>query len=317
MYPNELFLGIDFYLIFLCLALISAIIVYRIMADVRKIESKLYNFCLFTAIGAMVVGYFSAVLFQGLYNIATYGRFYIMGATFYGGLIGGSGFFLAIYFFVGNIVFKEDKIHLKRFFDIADIAACSITIAHSLGRVGCLLVGCCHGRVTKEWYGINMWVDLNGDGVLEYAKLVPTQLFEAVFLALLFFYIVLRVKDKQTYCLQIYMCVYGVWRFIIEYMRNDYRGTTVIESVTPSQLIAILMVLGGAALMYLQYRLSDGEKAEEPALVEGVAEANEEADSDESVENADSDEEAEDDYEYASTYAKKDGDTSGNAEDNK
>jgi phosphatidylglycerol:prolipoprotein diacylglycerol transferase len=287
------------------------------MADVRKIESKLYNFCLFTAIGAMVVGYFSAVLFQGLYNIATYGRFYIMGATFYGGLIGGAGFFLAIYFFVGNIVFKEDKIHLKRFFDIADIAACSITIAHSLGRVGCLLVGCCHGRVTKEWYGINMWVDLNGDGVLEYAKLVPTQLFEAVFLALLFFYIVLRVKDKQTYCLQIYMCVYGVWRFIIEYMRNDYRGTTVIESVTPSQLIAILMVLGGAALMYLQYRLSDGEKAEEPALVEGVAEANEEAESDESVENADSDEEAEDDYEYASTYAKKDGDTSGNAEDNK
>jgi prolipoprotein diacylglyceryltransferase len=162
-----------------------------------------------------------------------------------------------------------------------------------------------------------MWVHLNGDGVLEYAKLVPTQLFEAVFLALLFFYIVLRVKDKQTYCLQIYMCVYGVWRFIIEYMRNDYRGTTVIESVTPSQLIAILMVLGGAALMYLQYRLSDGEKEEEPALVEGVAEANEEAESDESVENADSDEEAEDDYEYASTYAKKDGDGSGNAEDNK
>ena len=317
MYPNELFLGIDFYLIFLCLALISAIIVYRIMADVRKIESKLYNFCLFTAIGAMVVGYFSAVLFQGLYNIATYGRFYIMGATFYGGLIGGAGFFLAIYFFVGNIVFKEDKIHLKRFFDIADIAACSITIAHSLGRVGCLLVGCCHGRVTNEWYGINMWVDINGDGALEYAKLVPTQLFEAVFLALLFFYIVLRVKDKQTYCLQIYMCVYGVWRFIIEYMRNDYRGTTVIESVTPSQFIAILMVLGGAALMYLQYRLIDGEKAEEPVLADAAAEANEEAESEEDEDNSDSDEEAEDDYEYASTYAKKDGDDSGNAEDNK
>ena len=317
MYPNELFFGIDFYLIFLCLALISAIIVYRIMADVRKIESKLYNFCLFTAIGAMVVGYFSAVLFQGLYNIATYGRFYIMGATFYGGLIGGAGFFLAIYFFVGNIVFKEDKIHLKRFFDIADIAACSITIAHSLGRVGCLLVGCCHGRVTNEWYGINMWVDINGDGALEYAKLVPTQLFEAVFLALLFFYIVLRVKDKQTYCLQIYMCVYGVWRFIIEYMRNDYRGTTVIESVTPSQFIAILMVLGGAALMYLQYRLIDGEKAEEPVLADAAAEANEEAESEEDEDNSDSDEEAEDDYEYASTYAKKDGDDSGNAEDNK
>ena len=319
MYPNELFFGIDLYLVFLCLAVVAAIIVYRVMADKRKIEAKLYNFCLFTAVGAMVAGYFSAVLFQGLYNIATYGRFYIMGATFYGGLIGGAGFFLAVYFFVGNVIFKEDKLHIKRFFDIADIAACSITIAHSLGRIGCLMAGCCHGRVTTAWYGINMWVDLNHDGVLEYAKLVPTQLFEAIFLAILFFYVVLRVKDNQTYCLQIYMCVYGVWRFIIEYMRNDYRGTTIIESVTPSQFIAILMVLGGAALIYLQYRLVGSPKEEKATVT--VAVENEQDNS--SLDTAETEEpvsdavEEDDDYEYASTYAKKDGEASSDTKEDK
>ncbi len=298
MYPYELFFGIDLYLVFLCLAVVAAIIVYRVMSDKRKIETKLYNFCLFTAVGAIVSGYFSAILFQGLYNIATYGKFYIKGATFYGGLIGGAGFFLLVYFLVGRVVFKEDKLHLKRFFDIADIAACSITVAHALGRIGCLMAGCCHGKSTKAWFGINMWADIIGnDGKLEYVKLVPTQLFEAIFLFILFTYLILRVKDKQTYCLQIYMCVYGVWRFVIEYMRSDYRGTTIIESVTPSQLVAILMILGGAALIYLQYKLVNSAKKAPVAL---AAEAVSAAEKTESVE-----EDEDDDYEYASEYAKK------------
>ena len=298
MYPYELFFGIDLYLVFLCLGVIAAIVVYRIMADKRKIEAKLYNFCLFTAVGAVVVGYLSAVLFQGFYNIATYGKFYIKGATFYGGLIGGAGFFLLVYFLVGKYIFKESKTHLKRFFDIADIAACSITIAHSLGRIGCLMAGCCHGKPTNAWYGIKML--LNGEMI----KVVPTQLFEALFLAILFLYLVLRVKDKQTYCLQIYMCVYGVWRFIIEYMRNDYRGTTIIESVTPSQLTAIVMVLGSIALIYMQYRLMSGVSTK--AATESVKSSD--AISEKTgnpVEDVVEEDDDDDDYEYASEYAKK------------
>ena len=112
--------------------------------------------------------------------------------------------------------------------------------------------------------------------------------------------VILRVKDKQTYCLQIYMCVYGVWRFVIEYMRSDYRGTTIIESVTPSQLVAILMILGGAALIYLQYRLVNSAKKAPVAL---AAEAVPSAEKTEAVE-----EDEDDDYDYASEYAKKEDD---------
>ena len=262
MYPYEILPGIDLYTICLCLAAISAIVIYRIMADKLKIGAKLQNLCIFTAFGAIVVGYLSAIAFQAFYNIKRDGKFVInnnTGATFFGGLIGGAALFLIVYFLVGNKMFKDTQEHKKRFFDIADIASCSITVAHAIGRIGCLMAGCCHGRYTNAWFGINM--DVNGQIV----KVVPTQLFEAIFLFALFAYLYMRIKDKQTYCLQFYMCMYGVWRFIIEYLRDDYRGTTVIDILTPSQLTSIIMIIAGFLLILLQKNIqsaavADGEK---------------------------------------------------------
>lgn len=249
MYPYDFLPGINLYTICLCLAAISAIVVYRIVADKLKIGAKLQNLCIFTAFGAIVAGYFSAIAFQAFYNIERDGRFIInkyTGATFFGGLIGGAGVFLLVYFLVGNKMFKETQEHKKRFFEIADIAACSITVAHAIGRIGCLMAGCCHGKPTFAWFGIKMLV--NGQMV----KVVPTQLFESIFLFAMFAYLFMRIKDKQTYCLQIYMCMYGVWRFIIEYLRADYRGSTVVDMLTPSQLTSIIMIIAGFLLILFQ-----------------------------------------------------------------
>ena len=275
MYTKQILPGIDLYLICLCLAIISALFVFRVMADKTKISAKLQNHCLYIAVGAIFFGYLSAVFFQALYNIKTLGRFVInknTGATFYGGLIGGAALFLILYFLIGKKKFAEGREHVHSFFKIADIAACSISVAHAIGRVGCLMAGCCHGKPTNAWYGIKMVTGYitTADGVTlpVIQKVVPTQLFETVFLLVVFLYLISRIKEKQTYCLQIYMCIYGVWRFIIEYMRDDYRGTTVVDSLTPSQLTAILMVLGGLVLIFLQksiqtnLALGDASKAE-------------------------------------------------------
>ena len=256
MYTKEILPGIDLYLICLCLAIISALLVFRTMADKMKISAKLQNHCLYIAVGAIFFGYLSAVFFQALYNIKTLGKFVInqyTGATFYGGLIGGAAVFLALYFLVGNKKFADSREHIYSFFKITDIAACAITLAHAIGRVGCLMAGCCHGKLTNAWYGISMDTgirSITGEVIMQ--KVVPTQLFETVFLLVVMLYLVARIKDKQTYCLQIYMCLYGVWRFIIEYMRDDYRGTTLVNSLTPSQFTAILMILGGVMLIFLQ-----------------------------------------------------------------
>ena len=99
MYPKEIFPGIDLYVIMLCVAAIGAIFVFRFLADKRALSANLQNLCLFNAVASIMVGYYSAVLFQAVYNIPKYGEFRIdsrTGATFYGGLIGGAACFLLL-----------------------------------------------------------------------------------------------------------------------------------------------------------------------------------------------------------------------------
>ncbi len=257
MYPKDILLGIDLYLIFLCVAAVSAIIIFRLLADKRGLGATLQNLCLFGAVGAILVGYYSAVLFQAIYNIPKYGEFQInssTGATFYGGLIGGAAFFLLLYFVAGKILFKESREHINNFFVVANIAAPCIAIAHGFGRIGCLMAGCCHGKVTEAWYGIYM----SGVG----KKVVPIQLFEAIVLFLLFALFVYRVIKGKRYNLSVYMAVYGVWRFFIEYARDDYRGYTFVDFLTPSQLTALLMIIGAAAVFFVEryFERKSGDK---------------------------------------------------------
>ena len=300
MYTKQILPGIDLYLVCLCLAILSALFIFRVMADKEKLSAKLQNLCLYIAVGAIFFGYISAVFFQALYNIKKNGGFVIntsTGATFYGGLIGGAALFLLLYFTIGKRMFPESREHVRSFFQVADIAACSIALAHAIGRVGCLMAGCCHGKRTNAWFGIYMDTgvrSLTGEVVLQ--KVVPTQLFETIFLLVVLFYLISRIREKQTYCLQLYMCIYGVWRFIIEYMRDDYRGTTLVDSLTPSQLIAVLMVLGGLALIFLQKNLQTNL-----AFDEAPRATSEGASVDETYEYED-----EYDYDYGASSDKKD-----------
>ncbi len=247
MYPNDILPGIDLYLMMLCCAAVSAIIVFRVVADKLALSAKLQNLCIFNAVASIMIGYYSAVLFQAFYNIPKYGEFKIdtkTGATFYGGLIGGALFFIAVYFIAGRFMFASDKQHVKHFRTISDIAAACIAVAHGFGRLGCLMVGCCHGSETDAWYGIYM-------SAID-KRVVPIQLYEAIFLFALFAMLIYRAIKGKTYNLPLYMAVYGVWRFIIEYARDDYRGYTFISFLTPSQLTAIFMIIGAVALFIFE-----------------------------------------------------------------
>ena len=257
MYPYDIFLDVDLYTIFLCIGILGAVAVFRIFSDRAKMFWKLQNFTLVTAVISIILGYFSAVFFQALYDIERRGGFVLdtsTGATFYGGLIGGAAFFLLIYFGIGALFFKK-KQNVKSFFTVADIAAASIAVAHGFGRIGCLMAGCCHGKITDAWYAVYMPA-IN-------AKAVPLQLYEAIFLFALFGFFVWRLITKRSCNLPLYMVLYGVWRFVIEYFRTDDRGSTVVDFLSPSQFIAVLMVLGSIALFFGQrYLMKKAAKQE-------------------------------------------------------
>lgn len=248
MYPELTLFGlkIDMYTIFLCIGILAALLSFRFFSDYKKMYWKLQNFSIIVAVFSIVGGYGSAVLFQAFYNFLddTSKGFQInsgTGATFYGGLIGGAGLFLALYFGLGKLFFKN-KEHISGFFDIANIAAAAIAAAHGFGRIGCFMAGCCYGRPTEAWYGVYF----SSYGI----KAVPVQLFEAIFLFALFGFFWYRIVKRKSCNLPLYMMLYGVWRFVIEFFRSDDRGATIVKFLSPSQLIAILMVIGAVGLFF-------------------------------------------------------------------
>ena len=249
MYPYEIFLGMDLYSILMAVGVIACMIFIRLQSDWRGLKAKLQNFYLINAVVAVVLGY--------------------------GGLIGGTAMFIIIYFAVGHFLFK-DKYHLPHLRTASDIAPACITVAHGFGRLGCLMAGCCYGARCDAWYGIKM-VHLG-------YKVVPVQLFEALYLFGLSIIFLVMFKKGKKYLMPAYMMAYAVWRFVAEILRNDYRGATVVDFLTPSQFISVLLLAGGLLLlgieMYVDHRKTKAAVAEAPAPVgdgEAPAEAAETA----------------------------------------
>ena len=165
-----------------------------------------------------------------------------IGITFIGGLIGGVVSFLIIYFW------KRNKFKSK-LMDVISIAPCVITVAHGFGRVGCFLAGCCYGKTTGTSLDMAfpIW-NYDYSKILGYNHYLPTQLYEAIFLFLIFGIMsLLLLKWNFKYNMPVYLISYGVWRFLIEFVRGDDRGSFV-GNISPSQFWSIVMVIAGIGL---------------------------------------------------------------------
>ena len=270
MHSDDLFnifgIGVDLYSIFFLVGIVMCLF-FTIFAMKKSGYSPTARDTIITiGILSIVVGLFFGMLFQAFYNLIAGKGFTFGGMTFIGGLIGGVVAFLGLYFlfvYVINPRLKRDNFFKadmnKGVWYLLRIAPISITIAHGFGRIGCSFAGCCYGHATDAWYGI--WNDtLN-------AKTVPIQLFEAAFLFILSVtMIVLLFVFHFKYNMALYLVSYGIWRFVIEYFRADYRGDF-IPGLSPSQFWSIIMVLAGVAIFFL-YRYFDPKFNKEPEQIE-------------------------------------------------
>lgn len=136
-----------------------------------------------------------------------------------------------------------------------DMFAPGIALGHVIGRFGCLFAGCCYGKPTTRPWGITFTDPFAASnvGTPLGVPLHPTQLYEAgaefiILLILLWSERKGRPYPGRTFWL--YMLLYAVSRFIIEFYRGDDRGTVGVFST--SQFISILLApLAIAMLVYL------------------------------------------------------------------
>lgn len=258
MYPYRLFLDVTLYDVLILVGVILAFFVFILYADKLKLPKKIQLLVLISAAVGVALGFVAAGLVQSIYFYIESGTFKWQGMTFYGGLIGGAAFFLGTYFLGGYLWFKKSKtpkLHIEHAMQTFGIVICAVTLAHAVGRIGCLTAGCCHGEVFEEarWYTLPVHRITESGKLLRIEHAVPIPLYEAFFLLDLFALLSWRVLKNKGDALPLYMILYGVWRFGIEFARADDRGETLLNILSPSQLTAILMILGGVALLIVYY----------------------------------------------------------------
>ena len=161
------------------------------------------------------------------------------GFVVYGGLIAG---------FLSPLIYT--KIKKLSFLPYLDCAVPGVAFAQGCGRIGCFLAGCCYGKETSAWYGVTFPADsLAPAGV----SLIPTQLISSAgdFIFALILFALQRTFYKKNgktsgAVAGVYLMLYAVGRFAIEFLRDDPRGSVGVLST--SQFIAIFMFIAGAVL---------------------------------------------------------------------
>ncbi len=157
------------------------------------------------------------------------------GFVVYGGIIAGV--------FAGWLFCRLKKLPFRKYFDIV---LPSVAVAQGFGRIGCFLAGCCYGTETDAWYGIAFsHSNFAPNGV----KLIPTQLISSAGMfaiaGILFLYA--RKERKPGKVGALYLILYSIGRFFVEFLRGDYRGEVWIFST--SQFISVLMLILGIFVM--------------------------------------------------------------------
>ena len=157
------------------------------------------------------------------------------GFVFYGGLIGGA---------LGVIIYcKQFKMPLKPFMQVA---APAIPLMHGIARIGCVCAGCCYGMVYDGPFAITYPDNSFTQGISGVPRF-PTQLVETVvnlILAACLYAMVKRGKSKNGEAIGVYIIVYSIMRFCLEFVRGDEIRGGFFGLSTSQWISMILLPLG-------------------------------------------------------------------------
>ena len=142
-----------------------------------------------------------------------------------GGLVYYGGFLSAVIF--GVFYLYKKNISIKK---ILDLFSPALALGHVFGRIGCFFSGCCYGKETDFFLAIN--------------NRYPTQLFESFGNLIIFIVLNNCYKKKKIdgAVFILYLFLYSILRFFIEFLRGDERGFFIL-GLSIAQIISIFIFI--------------------------------------------------------------------------
>jgi phosphatidylglycerol---prolipoprotein diacylglyceryl transferase len=132
----------------------------------------------------------------------------------------------------------------------ADCFAPGLALGDFIGRFGCLSAGCCFGKTCDLPWAITFTNPASLAPL--HIALHPTQVYHSL-AGLSTFVILLALRNRLKGAGQLFglfLILYSVFRFSVEFFRGDYRGDFGIFSVT--QMIALLVLAAGVSLLRIR-----------------------------------------------------------------
>jgi phosphatidylglycerol---prolipoprotein diacylglyceryl transferase len=179
------------------------------------------------------------------------------GGVFYGGLIA------AIVVCIWQL-----KKHRLPLWPSADLFAPGIALGYTVGRLGCLMAGCCYGKPTDVAWAVTFTdpaANFNVGTPLNVA-LHPTQLYESGAGLVILIALLLLEKRPGHFAGRTFWSfsfLYAVLRFIIEFYRGDDRGM-VFNALSTSQFISIVLAPLSIFMLWYLSRPARPAEAEAP-----------------------------------------------------
>jgi len=270
MYPELFRIGtfpITTYGIFLAVGMLLALFAAsRLAARDGLPKERIYDLGLWVLVGGLVGSKLLMLIVEPGVNVFTL-DFLRSGGVYYGGFLGG---FLALVVLI--------RFYKLPFWKVADALAPGVALGQAFGRQGCFAAGCCWGKPTDwfwgvhftekghEYTGVPMYGPSNEDLYLHPTQLIESFTMLAVFGLLVWLH---RRKKFDGQILIAYGIIYSIFRFSIEFIRDDPRGDlwglTTLTGFSTSQMISLLVAAGSVIFMVIRLR-----KAQSPSATAGT-----------------------------------------------
>lgn len=247
MYPKLISFGSFFiptYGVLVALGFLLALTVTIRLARRSGLPSeKVVNLAVYCAMAGII----GAKLFMFLFDLPTYlqnpGEIFTLetlqaAGVFHGGLI------VALVFAVWYI--RKESLPL---FATMDCFAPGIALGQAIGRLGCFAAGCCWGKECNLPWGVRFRSDFAAPVPLD-KTLHPAQLYESAADLLIFALLYRRFQSssaKKGEIIGLYLVLYSIARFIIEFFREHEQSLVGPFSLT--QWIALGLLIVGVVFL--------------------------------------------------------------------